>query len=90
MSQPVFDHQPVEDGDVVFDAPWQARTFAMAVKLNEAGVFTWSEWSLRLAKNIQAAESLTEHDTAVVTSDDYYTCWQQTLEMLVREKTGGS
>lgn len=29
----------------VFPAPWAARAFALAVALNERGVFSWSEWA---------------------------------------------
>ena len=63
----------------MFDAPWQARTFAMAVKLHQAGLFSWNEWSLQLSRNI----SLFEQDREVKTSEDYYTLWQQTLEQFV-------
>jgi len=90
MSKPLLEKQPNLDGELVFDAPWQARTFAMAVKLHEAGMFSWSEWSHRLAKNIANAEEV--NSGAVENSDDYYTLWQQTLEMLIQEKesSGGS
>ena len=37
------------DGSPVFNEPWQAQAFAMAVTLHEAGYFSWSEWSDRLA-----------------------------------------
>ena len=33
-----------EDGPV-FREPWEARAFAMALALHEAGVFTWKEWA---------------------------------------------
>ncbi len=29
----------------VFPAPWAARAFALAVALNERGVFSWTEWT---------------------------------------------
>jgi len=84
MTRPVLQKQPAVEGELVFDAPWQARTFAMAVKLNEAGVFSWNEWAELLAQNIARAEA--KDSNAVASSDDYYTFWQQTLEMLVQEK----
>ena len=71
--------QPQQDGEPVFDAPWQARTFAMAVKLHQAGLFSWNEWSSQLSRNI----SLFEENREVKTSEDYYTLWQQTLEQFV-------
>ena len=75
--------QPRADGELVFDAPWQARTFAMAVQLHHSGLFEWKEWSARLARNIAAFEKR----TAIQDSDAYYQLWQQTLEEIVREKT---
>jgi len=86
MSEVILEKQPSLDGALVFDAPWQARTFAMAVKLHETGMFSWNEWSERLAKNIASAEEM--NSEAVVSSEDYYTLWQKTLEMLVQEKEG--
>ena len=32
---------PMANGEVIFDAPWQGRVFAMAVALSEQGVFVW-------------------------------------------------
>jgi len=28
-----------------FREPWEARAFAMVIKLHEAGLFTWPEWA---------------------------------------------
>ena len=36
---------PKDADGPVFAEPWEAQAFAMAVKLNEAGVFQWSEWA---------------------------------------------
>ncbi|MGI9310286.1 MAG: nitrile hydratase accessory protein [bacterium] len=75
--------QPRADGELVFTAPWQARTFAMAVHLHAAGVFAWNEWSTRLAANIAEFE----RDRAIEDGDAYYRLWQRTLEEIVEEKT---
>lgn len=82
MSVELLSSQPQEDGEPVFDAPWQARSFAMAVKLYESGLFSWKEWSDRLSQNIATHE----RQGAVVNSEDYYSLWQQTLEQFVEEK----
>lgn len=82
MSVELFANQPQEDGEPVFDAPWQARTFAMAVKLHESGLFSWKEWSDRLSQNIAAHE----RENAVASSEDYYSLWQQTLEQFIEER----
>jgi len=78
-----FEKQPAHNGDLVFDAPWQAKTFAMAVKLNESGIFSWTEWADCLSKNIAEFEKHSQ----INTSDDYYKLWQSALEKLVAEKT---
>lgn len=70
---------PRQDGELIFDAPWQARSFAMAVKLYESGWFSWQQWSERLAQNIARYEQTGE----IVSSHDYYSVWQQTLEQLI-------
>lgn len=75
--------QPQADGELVFAAPWQARTFAMAVQLNQSGLFEWKEWAALLSRNIAGFE---KHD-AIEDSDTYYQLWQETLEQIVREKT---
>lgn len=66
-----------EDGPV-FVEPWQAQAFAMAVRLNEQGHFSWSEWAAALAGQIAAAGSA---DTR-----DYYEHWLATLELMVTER----
>ena len=29
----------------VFDEPWEAQTFALAVSLSERGLFSWKDWT---------------------------------------------
>ncbi|MGH1572956.1 nitrile hydratase accessory protein [Methylobacterium sp. P31] len=38
-----------------FAAPWEAQVFAIVVSLQEAGLFTWSEWAERLGREIRPA-----------------------------------
>ncbi len=59
----------------VFAAPWEAQAFAMAVKLHERGVFTWSEWAAALGAELAA------HPDA-----PYYESWLTALETLVERK----
>ena len=66
----------------VFRAPWEAQAFAMAVKLHEAGHFTWREWADRLATEIAAARERGETDDGT----RYYHYWLATLERIVAEK----
>jgi nitrile hydratase accessory protein len=39
----------------VFEEPWQAEAFALAVHLHAAGAFTWTEWAAALSAEIRAA-----------------------------------
>ena len=59
----------------VFAEPWEAQAFAMAVKLNEAGVFGWGEWAEVLGAELKAAPER-----------PYYESWLAALERLVEAK----
>ena len=39
--------------DAPFEEPWQARAFAMTVRLHEAGHFTWPAWSEHLGRALR-------------------------------------
>jgi len=62
----------------VFSEPWQARAFALMLKLRERGHFTASEWSAELGQQLR-------HD-ADPGSSDYYQHWLAALESLVLRK----
>lgn len=70
-------------GDVgsepVFDAPWEARAFALAVELNARGVFNWSEWAQGLAREIDTPDEAGE-------PRPYYVCWLSALEGMATGK----
>jgi nitrile hydratase accessory protein len=66
----------------VFAEPWEAHAFAIAVKLSEAGLFTWSEWSAALADELAAASPNGEPDDG----SHYYHHWLAALERLVTGK----
>jgi nitrile hydratase accessory protein len=70
-----------EDGPV-FREPWEARAFAMALALHEAGVFTWKEWAETLGAQIKRAQAEGDPDTG----ETYYRHWLATLETLVAAK----
>jgi nitrile hydratase accessory protein len=70
-----------EDGPV-FREPWEARAFAMALALHEAGVFTWKEWADALGAEISRAQA----DGDLDTGETYYRHWLATLEQLVAAK----
>ena len=71
----------------VFDAPWHAEVFALAVHLNEGGYFDWPEWAGRFGENLAAAKTVKIGvGEGLDGSDDYYQIWLQTLIELLQEK----
>jgi nitrile hydratase accessory protein len=69
----------------VFPAPWAARAFALAVALNERGVFTWSEWSNTLGPKVAAAAPENPGDP-----EAYWSAWLAALEdILARKQLAG-
>ena len=74
------------DDGPVFKEPWEATAFAMAVRLSEAGKFTWSEWVDYLSAEITAAKKRGDPDLG----DRYYEHWLNALEKLVIDKGLGS
>jgi nitrile hydratase accessory protein len=70
------------EGGPVFHEPWQAQAFAMAVRLHEAGHFTWPEWAAALTAQIRAAQAAGDPDLG----DSYYLHWLAALERLVAAK----
>lgn len=73
---------PRDEEGPVFAEPWQAQAFALAVKLSEAGHFTWKEWAAALAAELKAAADRGEPDDG----SKYYEYWLATLERLVTAK----
>jgi nitrile hydratase accessory protein len=70
------------DDGPVFAEPWQARAFALALKLTERGHFTQTEWTTALAREIRCVAERGAHDDGSL----YYHHWVAALEALVIEK----
>ena len=73
---------PRNDEGPVFQAPWQAQAFALAVKLSEAGHFTWKEWAETLAAELRGAAEPGEPDDG----SRYYHHWVAALERIATRK----
>jgi nitrile hydratase accessory protein len=73
---------PRNDDGPVFNAPWEAEAFALAVSLNERDVFTWAEWAQVLGDEIKKAQAAGDPDTG----ETYYHHWLATLERVLSEK----
>ena len=59
-----------------FDEPWQAQAFAMAVSLEQRGVFDWSEWTRALGAEIAAGPDEAGHEA-------YFQAWLRALEKIL-------
>ena len=66
----------------VFREPWEAQAFAMAVALQQRGLFTWSEWAAALGEEIKRAQAAGDPDRG----NTYYRHWLTALERLVAQK----
>jgi nitrile hydratase accessory protein len=66
----------------VFREPWEARAFAMALALQQGGLFTWDEWAQTLGEEIRRAQAAGDPDTGAT----YYRHWLATLERIIGEK----
>jgi nitrile hydratase accessory protein len=73
---------PRDDDGPVFQEPWQAQAFAMALALQARGVFAWSEWAAMLGEEIRKAQAAGDPDTGTT----YYRHWLATLERMVSAK----
>lgn len=69
---------PMENGEAVFEAPWQGRVFGMAHALAASGVFTWDDFRARLI--VELAGRAPEGGAF-----EYYTHFQRALERTLRE-----
>lgn len=73
---------PCDDAGPVFNAPWEARAFAMTLSLYEQGLFTWAEWAQCLSQAIRDAQSAGDPDRG----DTYYHHWLTALERMSARK----
>ena len=69
-------------GEPVFNAPWEAEAFALAVTLQERGVFSKQEWAATLGDEIKKAQAAGDPDTG----ETYYLHWLAALERIVAAK----
>ena len=77
---------PRDEQGPVFKEPWEAKAFAMALRLHERGLFTWPEWAAALSHEIGAARAQGDADLG----DTYYQHWLRALEFMVARKGAAS
>jgi nitrile hydratase accessory protein len=73
---------PRDDDGPVFNQPWEAKAFALAVRLSEAGFFSWPEWVEIFSRQIKAAQKRGDPDLG----DTYYRHWLNALERICAAK----
>ena len=73
---------PVDSEGPVFRAPWEAQAFALVVRLQERGLFTWQEWAESLGQSIASARETGDPDLG----NTYYEHWLTTLEKMTVRK----
>ena len=66
-----------------FNSPWEARAFAMVVRLSESGCFTWTEWVDCLAAHIREARDAAQQGKR---QRSYAESWVDAAEALLIEK----
>ncbi len=71
------------DDDVKFNEPWEARAFAIVVRLTNAGHFTWAEWVECFSKEVAEATAV---EAAGDTPKTYYQQWLTAAEKMLVAK----
>lgn len=69
---------PRSNGEIIFDAPWHARAFGMAVSLCQDGHFEWSEFQKAISHEIAR--------TGQQGVDEYYECWLAALSEVMSSR----
>jgi nitrile hydratase accessory protein len=68
-----------EDDDVSFAEPWEAKAFAIVLKLSAAGHFSWAEW-VDCFQEVRAATEAAENGEGAPT---YYEQWLAAAEKIL-------
>ncbi|EMS97427.1 hypothetical protein H009_11986 [Agrobacterium tumefaciens str. Cherry 2E-2-2] len=63
-----------------FAEPWQAKAFALTLRIHDEGAFTWPEWTEALSAQIHSRPGETD------LSEVYFTQWLTALESLLSRK----
>jgi nitrile hydratase accessory protein len=69
----------------VFSAPWEARAFAIALGLSQAGLFTWDEFRACLIAEVGRSDRIRERD-GTSAQGHYYDHFVRALEAVLSAK----
>ncbi|MBV8138409.1 MAG: nitrile hydratase accessory protein [Deltaproteobacteria bacterium] len=70
----------------VFSAPWEARAFAIALGLSQAGLFTWDEFREHLIAEVGTTDHRIRERDGTNRQGEYYEHFLRALEAVVTEK----
>ena len=70
---------PRQNGELVFQAPWEGRAFGLAVALHESGLYAWDEFRDALIAEIARADAAGEPSS-------YYEGWLAAFERVLAQK----
>jgi nitrile hydratase accessory protein len=73
---------PRDNGELVFEEPWQGRALGMGVVALERSGGSWPEFRRHLAAAI-AARPVVEGESAATA---YYACWLDALEAVLAQR----
>ena len=73
---------PMANGELVFEAPWQARLFGIAVSLAEAGLYCWDEFREELIYAVGRGDAADQRDRPY----QYYEHFETALLSLLAKK----
>ena len=74
---------PLVNGEIVFEAPWEARVFGVAHALCDAGLFHWDEFREALIAEIGRWDATHGADPASAPDYHYFERFQCALEALL-------
>ena len=77
---PFADDSGAAEDEPVFQAPWEAKAFAIVNQLAADQQYSWTEWNNQFVQEIERSES------SASASRTYYECWVQACEKLLTTK----
>ena len=77
---------PSANGELLFEAPWEARAFGMVHTLCDAGCFSWDEFRAELIKEIGRWDAQAAAHAADAASYRYYERWLAALAAVLAQK----
>ncbi len=74
---------PRKNGELVFQSPWESKTFGLAVALHEEGLYDWDEFRKVLIDEIK---KWTSNHNEKDEKWSYYERWLSSLEEILLKK----